>query len=209
LLGAALGSDYYILGDAQTLRRSPSTGPVYFESYASMFVVSSRGGNLIKWYRPSHQASLPAEAEKLLLAELSDSVMRTTLLEAIKTDSARESLERNMISGSPEAIIEEAPSDDAVAAAEGLQLPRPFQRIRPAYPNSAAIADAEATVDVIVDIDSKGEVKHAEVDRWAGFGLDEASLQTVEHMHFFPALRNRVPIPMRVLLRYNFRKPAN
>jgi TonB family protein len=90
-----------------------------------------------------------------------------------------------------------------------FKLPRPFQRIRPAYPNSAAIADAEATVDVIVDIDSKGEVKHAEVDRWAGFGLDEASLQTVEHMHFFPALRNRVPIPMRVLLRYNFRKPAN
>src|SRR2546422_8561122 len=31
-LGAALGSDFFILGDAQTLRRSPSAGPAYFES---------------------------------------------------------------------------------------------------------------------------------------------------------------------------------
>jgi hypothetical protein len=26
-------------------------------------------------------------------------------------------------------------------------------------------------------------------------------------MHFFPALKNGTAIPMRVLLRYNFRKP--
>ncbi len=26
-------------------------------------------------------------------------------------------------------------------------------------------------------------------------------------MHFFPAMRNGTAIPMRVLLRYNFRKP--
>ena len=45
-LGAALGCDFYILGDAQTLRRSPSTGPVYFESYASIFLVSARTGRL-------------------------------------------------------------------------------------------------------------------------------------------------------------------
>ena len=45
-LGAALGSDFFILGDAQTLRRSPSNGPVYFDSYASIFVVSARTGRL-------------------------------------------------------------------------------------------------------------------------------------------------------------------
>jgi hypothetical protein len=36
-LGAAIGCDFFLIGDAQTLRRSPSSGPVYFESYASVF----------------------------------------------------------------------------------------------------------------------------------------------------------------------------
>jgi hypothetical protein len=33
-------------------------------------------------------------------------------------------------------------------------------------------------------------------------------LTTVKQLHFFPAMRNGRAIPMRVLLRYNFRKPA-
>jgi hypothetical protein len=45
------------------------------------------------------------------------------------------------------------------------------------------------------------------VVRWAGFGLDEATVATVRQMHFFPAMRNGTALPMRVLLRYNFRKP--
>jgi hypothetical protein len=49
-LGAALGCDFFILGDAQTLRRSPSTGAVYFESYASVFLVSARTGRLVKFF---------------------------------------------------------------------------------------------------------------------------------------------------------------
>jgi len=28
-------------------------------------------------------------------------------------------------------------------------------------------------------------------------------------MHFFPAMRDGAPIPLRVLLRYNFRKPPH
>jgi TonB family protein len=72
----------------------------------------------------------------------------------------------------------------------------------------AARADAEGTVDVLVDLDTEGEVNRIEVTRWAGFGLDEATVNTVRQLHFFPALRDGVAIPIRVLLRYNFRKPA-
>jgi len=50
-------------------------------------------------------------------------------------------------------------------------------------------------------------VTRVEVARWAGFGLDEATVETVHRLHFFPAMRNGVAIPIRVLLRYNFRKP--
>ena len=100
------------------------------------------------------------------------------------------------------------PKKDKSAAAEGLRLPRPYRRFQPAYPETAAHAEAEATVDVLVDLDASGEVMHVEVARWAGFGLDEATIETVRHLHFFPAIRNGMPIPLRVLLRYNFRKPA-
>ena len=61
---------------------------------------------------------------------------------------------------------------------------------------------------MLVDLDKDGEVSRVEVTRWAGFGLDEATVNTVRQLHFFPALRDGVAIPIRVLLRYNFRKPA-
>jgi TonB family protein len=77
----------------------------------------------------------------------------------------------------------------------------------PEYPETAATAEAEATVDVLVELDEKGEVNRVEIARWAGFGLDEATIETVRQLHFFPAMRNGTPIPLRVLLRYNFRKP--
>jgi TonB family protein len=64
-----------------------------------------------------------------------------------------------------------------------------------------------ATVDVEVEIGADGEVSRVDVVRWAGFGLDEATTETVRRMHFFPAMRGGTALPMRVLLRYNFRKP--
>ena len=84
--------------------------------------------------------------------------------------------------------------------------PRPEQN----FPESAARAEVEATVDVLVDIDARGEVGRLEIARWAGYGLDESVIDTVKQMHFFPAMRDGVALPMRVLLRYNFRKaPEN
>jgi TonB family protein len=63
-------------------------------------------------------------------------------------------------------------------------------------------------VDVLVDLDAEGEVSHVDLARWAGFGLDEATIDTVRRLHFFPAMRNGTSIPIRVLLRYNFRRQA-
>jgi protein TonB len=103
-------------------------------------------------------------------------------------------------------VIEEAPEDEKMAEAQGLRLPRPFKRLRPEYPASAARAEAEGTVDVLVDVGADGQVGGVHVVRWAGFGLDEAAVATVKQLHFFPAMRDGTAIPMRVLLRYNFRK---
>ncbi len=206
-LGAAIGSDYYVVGDAQTLRRSPSEGSSYFESYASVFLVSSRTGRLLTWQRPSFNAATPVAAEKLLLSELSNGATRSRKLFAIRRAQEDERMSRELAIESTAPVIEAAPDDDKAALAEGLRLPRPFRRLSPPYPDTAARAEVEAVVDILIDLDIKGEVSHAEVARWAGFGLDEATIATVRQMHFFPAMRNGTPIPLRVLLRYNFRKP--
>ncbi len=208
-LGGALGADFYVTGDAQTLRRSPSTGPHYFEAYASVFVVSSRTGRLALWDRPSFEAASPEAAEKTLLEELGHRAARYA--ERIRRARESESSERAQVierAGAPLPVIEDAPDDEAAAARAGLRLPQPYRRLRPAYTDEAARAEAEATVDVKLLIDEGGEVASVEIVRWAGFGLDEATVATVRQLHFAPARLNGAPVPVRVLLRYNFRKPA-
>jgi TonB family protein len=206
-LGAALGSDFFLLGDAQTLRRSPSSRPVYFESYASLFLVSARTGRLITWLRPTSEAPTGAAAESALITKLTSADIRDQVVKSIQQAHGRERGERELSHNRDVPIIEEAPDDEKLAEAEGLRLPRPYRRLTPVYPESAAKAEAEATVDVLVDLDAGGEVTRVEVARWAGFGLDEATVDTVRRLHFFPAKRDGVAIPLRVLLRYNFRKP--
>jgi TonB family protein len=207
-LGAVLGCEFLILGDAQTVRRSPSTGPVYFESYASIFFVSARTGRLIRWDRPNFQAATAAAAEQALLAQLANGYTDPPYTISILRAQEDERGERELTPPDQQIpIIEEAPDDDKTVVAEGLRLPRPYRRLIPPYPESAARAEAEATVDVLVDLDMSGEVTRVEIARWAGFGLDEATVDTVRRLHFYPAMRQGVAIPIRVLLRYNFRKP--
>ena len=206
-LGAALGCDFFILGDAQTLRRSPSTGPVYFESYASIFVVSARTGRLVRWDRPNFRAATAVAAEQALVRQLANGNADPSYTIAIHRAQDDERGERELTTSDQIPVIEAAPDDDKSAAAGGLRLPRAFRHLIPAYPETAANAEVEATVDVLVDLDATGEVTRVEVARWAGFGLDEATVETVRRLHFFPAMRNGVAIPIRVLLRYNFRKP--
>lgn len=203
-LGAAIGSDFYITGDAQTLRRSPSVGPVFQEAYASIFIVSTRTGRLIMWDRPSFEASKAEEAEAILLAELDRRAGR--YVAAIRAAAENERQMRALSTAHGVPVIEEVPEENSPAA-KGLRPPAPYRRLRPPYPETAARAEAEATVDVLVDIETDGEVSRVEVVRWAGFGLDEATVNTVRQMHFRPAMRDGVPVSMRVLLRYNFRRP--
>lgn len=205
-LGSALATDFYLLGDAQLLRRSSFERPVYYESYVSLFLVSARTGRLLLWERPSFEDYYAVQAKDLLLKEITSGELANRLIVAMQRASEAERIQRTIITTSAP-VIEEAPDDEKAAEAQGLRLPRPFRRLRPEYPGSAARAEVEATVDVLVDIDADGEVGEVQVARWAGFGLDEATVATVKQMHFFPAMRNGTAIPMRVLLRYNFRKP--
>lgn len=205
-LGAALATDFYILGDAQSLRRSSSAKPAYYESYCSLFVVSARTGRLLLWVRPSVESDQASAAEARLLDKLvAEEISRIMI--AFRRAREDERAQLTLVAPRDEPLIEEAPDDETTAAAQGLSLPRPYRRLRPDYPESAARAEAEAIVDVLVDVRADGEISEVQIARWAGFGLDEITVATVRQMHFFPAMKNGSPIPMRVLLRYNFRKP--
>lgn len=204
-LGSALGSDFYILGDAQTVRRSPSDRQAYYEAYASLFFVSTRTGRLALWEMPSAEAESPEAAEKLLLAELAARGARYA--EELRRALEQERGERAEALEHRAPLVEDVPAEGSASAA-GLRLPAPYRRLQPAYPETAARAGAEAVVDVQAEIDAAGEVGRIEVVRWAGYGLDEATVRTVRQLHFRPAMRDSVPVALRVLLRYNFRKPA-
>ena len=207
-LGAALAAEFYILGDAQTLRRSSFESPVYYESYCSIFLVSARTGRLLLWERPGFENAEANYAEVKLSQYLSDDALSRRLIGVIKKSHDEERIQRTVLTASAEVVIEEAPEDEKAAEVQGIRTPRPYRRLRPEYPQSAARADAEATVDVVVDVGADGEVGEVQVARWAGFGLDESTIATVRQLHFFPAMKNGTPIPMRVMLRYNFRKPS-
>src|SRR5918996_1682506 len=198
-LGAALATDFYVIGDAQTLRRSSFQSPVYYEAYCSIFLVSARRGQLLLWERPSFENNEATTAEARLSQYLSSDDLRRRLLEAVKVAYSDERLKRTILSTAAEAVIEEAPEDEKTAEIQGIRLPRPYRRLRPAYPDTAARAEAEATVDVVVNVGTDGEVGDVEIVRWAGFGLDEVTLATVRQLHFFPAMKNGTPIPMRVI----------
>jgi TonB family protein len=205
-LASAMGCDFFFAGDAQTLRRSPSDGPSYFESFAAIYLVSGRTGKLVSWERLSVRQPNSKDAETALLAELKKSDVLERYLKTLRIAQTEETVARTSAVGNAPPVIE-VMSDDQTDGNADVRAPRPYRRLKPRYPETAARAEVEAIVDVLVDIDARGEVIHAEIARWAGYELNQSVLDTVKQMHFFPAMRGGVAIPMRVLLRYNFRKP--
>jgi TonB family protein len=206
-LGAAVGCDFFLTGDAQTLRRSASARPVYFESYASVFLVSARTGRLVLWDRADAEADKPERAESSLLEVLDRRA--AGYADAIREAFAREERERFDPPADDTAGLIDLSTDEGANSATPLDLrePAPYRRLRPAYTDAASRAEAEATVDASVEIDADGEVGRIEIVRWAGFGLDHEVVSTIRRMHFRPAERDGRPVAVRVLLRYNFRRP--
>ena len=205
-LGAAIGCDFLMMGEADTLARRASARGDYFESYASVYIVSASTGRLIRWERPSAEAATADAAETALLAQLraraSVYAAQITKARAAERDARHTAVERDT------PVIDDAP-DEETAAAKNFRVPLPYRRLRPSYTDAAARSQIEATVDALVELDETGEVKNVEIARWAGYGLDESVAETIRQMHFRPALRAGAPVATRVLLRYNFRKPKD
>jgi TonB family protein len=204
-LGAAIGCDFYFTGEAQTLRRTSTSRADYFESYVSLFLVSTETGRLVLWEGLNAESPTPVEAEKNLLADLRTRAARYA--DAISKARDAERRERQLTRERGASAFEDVPEEGSPAA-RNFRAPQPYRSLRPAYPDTAARAAAEATVDALVEVDADGEVKDIEIVRWGGYGLNEAVVATVRQLHFRPAMRDGQAVPIRVLLRYNFRRPA-
>ena len=172
-LGNAMDSEFFIIGDAQTLRRSSSQVVEYYESYSSILVISSRSGQLVLWDRTQRRVRQTKRALKRISVK---ALSAKELIEQLPDGYRKGTLSTRRINGQSCWMqrlhsLRRLPEDDNAAEAQGLRLPRPFRRLRPAYPESAARAEIEATVDVLVDVGADGEVGQIQVARWAGFGL--------------------------------------
>jgi TonB family protein len=203
-LGAAVGSDFFFAGEADAPARRVVGRGDYFEAYAALYLVSASTGKLILWERLSADAADAAAAEGNLISQLR--ARAPAYAEAISKARVSERDERRIAVERDTPVVEDVP-EEGTPAAKNFRVPLPYRRLRPPYPEAAARAEVEATVDALVELDERGEVRGVEIARWAGYGLDESVAATIRQMHFRPALRGGAPVAARVLLRYNFRKP--
>lgn len=196
-VASAIGCDYFLLVKSENMRRSAYRKPENFESYASVFAVSSRTGRLVFFALKSFEDEKSNEADKQLF-DITD-LLATEIIEKLKIVSREEAMEK------PTQNIFELPEENS-AEAKGLRPPLPYRRIKPEYTSTAYFYNIEATVDVEIEVSETGKILKTEIVRWAGYGLDESVRETVLKMQWRPADRNGKTLPMRVLLRYNFKK---
>jgi len=85
--------------------------------------------------------------------------------------------------------------------------PRPLVRIESImnYPEQARRMNVQATVVVELDIGIEGEVHRAKIVRKAGWGFDEEVLRKITMVRFRPALKDKEPIAVTVLIPLAFR----
>jgi len=196
-VGAAIGCDYFLLIKAENQRRFSFEKKEYYESYAAVYAVSSRTGRLVFWKLTSGEAETTEKAEKKLFEAAFD--LSAKISDKLKIVTKEELKEKNA------AKLEQLPAENSPEA-KNFRPPLPYKQIKPPYTRLAYLYSVEATVDIEIEVDENGRILDTEIVRWAGFSLDEAVDKTIRQMNWKPADRNGKTLPMRVLLRYNFRK---
>ncbi len=199
-IGAAIGCDYFLLLKTETLPRYSFENKEFYESYAAIFAVSSRTGRLVFWRLVNGESKFAKDSESKLLDSvngLSNEI--SGKLKIVAEDELNEK---------PTAKLKDLPAENSLEA-KNFRPPLPYRRIRPEYTPVANLYSVEATVDALIDVDENGRILKIEIARWAGFGLDESVVQTIHKMQWRAASRDGKTLPLRVLLRYNFKKIEN
>ena len=193
-IGEVIGVNDFIILRSAVQRRASLDRPAYFEGYAIAYIVESRTGQLLAWFIESVEGSNEKDAAAKLLGRVDE-----------LSKNVGDALKVNRFTYSRDPKFTDVPAEGSPAA-KGLRTPVPYRRIRPEYTELASMYGVKATVDIEVDIDADGSIARTSIERWAGFGLEDSVEKTVRSMNWRPAMRDGKPLPMRVLLRYNFTK---
>jgi len=196
-IGAAIGCDYFLLVRAENLRRVSLTKGDFYESYAAIFTISSRTGQLVFWKLNSFESEKAGDADKKLFDSANDA--------ALEIYGKLKAAKQSAFDEKPTPVFEKLPDENAPDA-KNFRPPLPYKRLRPQYTPLANLYGVEATIDAEIDVDENGKILKVEIVRWAGYGLDEAVAENIGKMNWRPAERNGKTLPVRVLLRYNFKK---
>lgn len=194
-LSDAIGCNHLVLIRSGLQRRQPPAGRnPFIEAFAAVYVIDGRDGTLRRWLFFNSEADSMARAAEGLLSQAGTiaSAVKDTILATEKP---------------PPPEFPELPPENSPLPA-GFRPPIPYKRLKPEYPVSAFLYTIQATVEIEADIDAEGRIGRTRFVRWAGFGLEESVERTVRAMNWRPAYRDGKPLAVRVLLRYNFRKPA-
>lgn len=194
---SVMGCDYFVVVRTGIQRRSSFSRADYYEAFGVHYVVSGRTGELVAWILKSLEVDDRDKAFSVLAASTNGTAKE--IVDKIRSANASEHR------APASAKIEEVPDPDSPAAAN-LKPPIPYRRIKPDYTATAFLYDVRATIDMEADVDSDGRILATRIVRWAGFGLEESVEKAVRSMNWRPAMRAGKPLPMRVLLRYNFTK---
>lgn len=192
-IGRVVGCDAFVLLKTRIQRRASADKPEHFEAFAAVYIVDSRTGSLIDWQMNSFEGRSADAAASALKS--SAGAIASAIAGQLKNAVQPTALPR----------FPEPPPESSPQFA-GLKLPIPYKRIRPEYTSTAFLYGIKVTVDIEADIDTDGSVKAMRILRWAGYGLDQSVEKAVRSMNWRPAMRDGKPLPMRVLLRYNFTK---
>lgn len=87
----------------------------------------------------------------------------------------------------------------------GVSAPIPIYSPDPPYSEEARKAKFSGTVVLQIIVDAAGNVHDVNVVKPLGLGLDEKARETIRTWRFKPALRNNVPVNVRMLVEVSFR----
>lgn len=89
---------------------------------------------------------------------------------------------------------------------KNVSAPMPIHDPEPAYTRSARKAKLLGTAVFAVVVDTKGNVHDVkETSKPLGLGLDESAMKTLQTWKFTPAMRNHMPVAVRVTVEVTFR----
>ncbi len=196
-LASAIGAETVVLGTSSVVERESVDPSHRWDAFAAVFHVDGRSGRLLRYRGLAFLDASRAAAETRLTAGVAAEV--ATWIDRVRSDEGTVGDTRN---------TEDPAFVDFVSQPEGkpgLIPPRFFSRPVPAYTPDADRAHVTATVELLVEFLADGTYGRIDVVRWAGFGLDESSVEAVRASKFWPARSDGVSVPARALLRFNFR----